>query len=351
MRFKYPVVDSHIHISSFEEWEKIKNATQNGNYEQFTILSGAFVPDNIAGNLLVANIKEHQKNRVYGYASFHRLRGECIESEDLLEQAKDYYNMGFDGIKMLDGKPTIRSLNGIPLDDPVYDDMLFFLEEKEIPLLYHINDPVEFWDCKKIPVWAQKAGYLYDETIPSFESIQKETLRMLKKHPNLNITIAHFFFLSNSNDYDLACQLMENYKNVYLDLTPGWEMFENFGEKYEQWRDFQEHYSDPLIFGTDICASNYKGVQEPLKACLETEDVFEKSGVVCHGMNLSDIALKNIYYNTYKKNIQTDMPKKVQWGYVYEYIEKLKVRIRNSKMCNKEKLLRELIGYEKHVNM
>ena len=84
----------------------------------------------------------------------------------------------------------------------------------------------EFWDKERIPKWAIGAGYYCDETYPTHEQIREETIGILKKHPKLNMTIAHIFFLSNADQYDLAEELLETYPNLTFDLCPGWEMYE-----------------------------------------------------------------------------------------------------------------------------
>lgn len=345
MKFKFPVIDSHIHVYSFEDFRQIKKAVQEGEYKQYTVLSSAFMPETAAGNLSIACIKRKYPETVYGYASFHRPETGANTSEDLLYQAQLYYEMGFDGIKMLDGKPTIRKQQGIPLDDVTYDPLFSYMEETQFPVLYHINDPIEFWDESKIPQWAYKAGYLYGKDIPSAKQIQKETLHMLEKHPNLNLTIAHFFFLSNSDDYELACAMMEKFKNLCFDVTPGWEMFEGFGRRYEQWRDFFKRYADRIVLGTDICKENWNQVQEPLKWCLESDASFEKAEIHCKGLKLTDDVLKKVYYDTYKSRIQPKTPKAIRIERLAEYLCCLEKYMNRYHLKNAERVWKEIQYY------
>ena len=118
-------------------------------------------------------------------------------------------------MKLLFGKPELRKAYGVSLCDECYDPMYDFLEKNNIPVLLHSNDPVEFWDKERIPKWAIGAGYYCDETYPTHEQIREETIGILKKHPKLNLTIAHIFFLSNSDRYDLA----EEYLPIALEWT------------------------------------------------------------------------------------------------------------------------------------
>ncbi len=77
---------------------------------------------------------------------------------------------------------------------------------------------------------------------------------MLDKHPRLNATLAHFFFLSEYRDR--VEEILEKYPNVKFDLTPGWEMYIAFSKDTEGWHDFFEKYSERILFGTD--SGNHK---------------------------------------------------------------------------------------------
>lgn len=345
MKFRFPVIDSHIHVYTFEDFRQVKKAVEEGGYEQYTVLSSAFMPASAAGNLSIACIKKKYPEAAYGYAAFHRPDFGNNPAEDLLNQAKMYYRMGFDGIKMLDGKPTIRKQQGVPLDDACYDPFFSFMEESQFPILYHINDPIEFWDREKIPRWADKAGFYYGKDIPSAKQIQKETLNMLEKHPDLKLTIAHFFFLSNSDDYEIACMMMERFKNLCFDVTPGWEMFEGFGRNYEQWREFIKRYADRIVLGTDICKENWDQVQEPLRRCLETDECFEKADVHCRGLKLDDDVLRKIYHDTYKQRIQPLPPKTVRTEYLEEYLSCLKQHTEQYRFENSAQVWKEIRYY------
>ncbi len=321
--FKYPVVDSHIHLYLPESLADIEEIAKLGGYEQYTLLSCSILPQFLAGNLVVAWAKQKHPAEVYGYAVPHMKSTGPYDGQDLLEQVKLFHRCGFDGIKMLDGKPTLRKLRGIPLDSPVYDPMFDYLEKMEIPVLYHSNDPIEFWDEKKAPAWAREAGFCYDDTYPTQEQITRETIGILKKHPNLHLTIAHFFFLSNTDDDCLAAELLDTYPNLMFDLTPGWEMFEGFARKRDTWRSFFEKYADRLLYGTDIGGKGGERILEPLRRCLETDELVDMQGTKCYGLALPDELLKKIYRDNYRHLVQKDNPRKLDMDALREYKEQL----------------------------
>ena len=318
MKFRYQPIDSHIHMYTDEDLYAIEKIAKYGDYKKYTVLSSSFVPPAIAGNLTVAWAKQRHPKTVYGYASLHSDLSKAPDAADLRKQAEIYIKAGFDGIKMIDGKPTIRK-NRVPLDDSSYDLLFDYLEETEFPLLYHINDPIEFWDKGKIPQWALEAGYLYDDSYPTQVQIMEETIGILKKHPNLHMTIAHLFFLSNMDRLSLAEELLATYPNLLFDMTPGWEMFEGFGRNLEGWRNFIEKHANRIVFGTDIAGAGGEGILEPLQKCLETSEVIRKNGVNCYGVCLSDDALYKIYQETYEKLTQKGDPHTIDESILSEY--------------------------------
>jgi predicted TIM-barrel fold metal-dependent hydrolase len=115
---------------------------------------------------------------------------------------------------------------------------------------------------------------------------------MLDCFPELNITFAHFFFLSD--DPDEAVRVMEKYPNVHFDLTPGGEMFVNFSKNPQYWHDFFTHYSDRILFGTDsnsIKACNKELNEMVYKALVYSHDEFVIEKVYGRDWHLKGLAL------------------------------------------------------------
>lgn len=338
--FKFPVIDSHIHMYSKENLAIIEAAAQAGDYSGYTLLSGSFMPRTAPGNLSVAWAKLKHPGRVYGYASLHAEMEGTPDAQDLLKQARQYHRIGFDGIKMLDGKPSARK-NRAALDDACYDPLFSYLEENQIPVLYHSNDPIEFWDINRIPAWA-KDIFFYDQDNPTKDQITKETVGILKKHPGLKLTVAHFFFLPNTGEYDLACELMETYPNFSMDLTPGWEMFGDMHRDPERWKQYVVKYSDRLMYGTDMNGSESDtGRLGPLRRALETEDEFTVEEYTCYGLGLDDVTLKNIYADTYRNRIQKGGPKPIDLEALAAYRQELEERLGNYRSIDRESAHRD----------
>jgi predicted TIM-barrel fold metal-dependent hydrolase len=162
--------------------------------------------------------------------------------------------MGCDGVKMIEGKPDMRKMLPIPpFDSPAYEPYWKKLEENGVPLIFHVNDPEEFWDAAHVPDWARQQGWFYgDGTFINNEAQYAEVLHVLERHPNQKVIFAHFFFLSAQ--LPRLADLLDRFPNMCIDLTPGIEMYHNFSRAPQAAREFFMRYQDRILFGTDIGA-------------------------------------------------------------------------------------------------
>ena len=168
---------------------------------------------------------------------------------DYLSQVRNLRELGFDGVKMLEGKPTTRAALGMALDDPAYDPYYDFLEETAFPVLFHVADPPEFWDRERVPDWAVAQGWFYDETHAPYGQYYEEVEHVLAKHPGLRAIFAHFYFLSG--DPARVQKFLDDHPSVSIDVTAGIEMYEDFSKDPAFWRAFFVKNSHRIIFGTD----------------------------------------------------------------------------------------------------
>lgn len=177
-----------------------------------------------------------------------------IGTPSLVEQVDRLLEIGCDGIKMLENKPTHRRMVDIPVDGPYFADYFAHVEALGIPIIWHVNDPEEFWFPELTPGWAKERGWGYDQTWIPKERLYTEVGNVLERHPRLNIVFAHFYFLSA--DLPRASRLLDRFPNVKLDVCPGIEMFYNMSSDVDAAREFFLKYQDRLILGTDICSDH-----------------------------------------------------------------------------------------------
>ena len=149
------------------------------------------------------------------------------------EYAAALLRAGCDGIKLLEGKPQLRRALPIPdFDADCWDAFWTWCETQQVPVLWHVNDPENFWDPEKVPAWAAGQGWLYDESYINNEEQYRQVLTVLERHPGLRVCFAHFFFLSAQ--LGRLADILERFPQVVTDLTPGIEMYENFSRTPEE---------------------------------------------------------------------------------------------------------------------
>ena len=152
-----------------------------------------------------------------------------------------------------------------------------------------------------------EAGWCYEgQGFISFEDAHRETLEMLDKHPNLKTILAHFFYVSD--DIEEAARVLDTYPNVYYDITPGVEIFENFAKNREGWREFFIRYQDRIMFGTDADETFDKETVDDLYALAEGALLSDNPSYVarCYvdlnvgGLNLPKEVVQKIYHTNFE---------------------------------------------------
>lgn len=240
-------IDCHVHVlqGGIEELEQLTADQRAYGYIASNFLSVEGM-DDAAQNALGIAFKLLSPNH-YAFGGLH-----YRFPYDFAEEAGRLWEIGFDGIKMIENKPTERKRLGYAQDDPRYDGLYTKASELGIPMLVHVSDPRNFWDPATAPAWAVAAGYAYtDGSFVSFDRLLEETVHMLEKHPNLRVCLAHLFFLSDDEPH--LRSLMERFPNLLLDITAGTEMYYAFTAQPEIWKQFFLDYQDRILFGTDNC--------------------------------------------------------------------------------------------------
>ncbi|MDR2629882.1 MAG: amidohydrolase [Spirochaetaceae bacterium] len=338
MYYKYPISDVHIHAFNRAFADETLDMVRELGYAKFVMLSGASIfPEFMGNNILCAAIKLKSSGRGYAFAALHYPEEGISGPEEMLAQAARYHELGFDGIKMMDGKPNMRLRIGVPLNDPAYDPLFSFMESVDLPLLYHVNDPVEFWTWDLMPQWAKKMGkevFYGDGRYPSKQQIEDEALGILDKHPRLRVIFPHFFFTAVNRER--TRRIFDAYPNVSYDLTPGWEMFESFAQDYEGWRQFFIDYSHRILFGTDTISDHWRETVSCLRRVLETAEEFTAFEEHCRGLALDGDVLKNIYQHNFDRYLPNP-PRTMSLAGLRAYGQSLYPRAAALRRCSPEK--------------
>jgi predicted TIM-barrel fold metal-dependent hydrolase len=292
----YQIVDGHVHFRGLEWTEPLLDLMEAVPLACINLVSTPN-PDTINQNADQIYLKTRYPGRFYasGGLDYVQVAGQgamddpARRSALLGAQVRKLKAIGFDGLKLIDGKPTARQRYGLPFDSPAYEGMWAALEELQFPCVCHVADPETFWDRDRIPDWALKNGWFYGEgAYPSKEGLYSEIDRVLERHPSLQIIFAHFYFLSA--DLERAARFLDAHPTVCFDITPGAEMYNNLTRQYDAARAFFTTYQDRIVYGTDTSTRGIAqgGIEHALakaryvRAFLEGEEPFTPSPLIPH---------------------------------------------------------------------
>lgn len=294
--------DGHIHVDT-DAAERTAKAAAEGGAESWSVLSLGQYHDDPAQNLAMLLCKAYAPKQCFAFCSLdHPKKGE--PAADYLAQLKMWLAAGFDGLKIIETKPNCAKETGVRMDDEAFEPMFAYCEEHQIPILWHNGDPADFWDeALNTPELAEKGWAYGDKSFLPLKELYAIVERVLDRHPKLNVTFAHFYFVSDDPAH--AARMFEKYPNVRFDLTPGTEMYEGFTLRRNFFRPFFVENSHRILYGTDtdVTAGGtpdythciYEGVQR----FLTTGESFEFFGLNIHGYALPRPVLENIFRNTF----------------------------------------------------
>lgn len=310
------IVDGHAHMGSIATEDHILDIQQAVGVDRTALVS---IQDPAKGTGLPQSLymKARHPENFYVFAGLNhgqKLSEGRVRTPSLVDQLEGFVAMGCDGIKMIEGKPTSRQIMDVPVTDAYFADYWARVEELDMPIVWHVNDPEEFWNPELLPAWARKQGWGYGPTDVKKEQLYAEVDEVLARHPGLRIVFAHFYFLSA--DLDRAARFFDAHPTVHFDLTPGVEMLFNMSRDPADTRDFFLKYANRIVFGTDIASRNT--VSESVFRAgivyrwLESQDTFRvpqgadfllgqpDDGIIV-GLELPDDLLARIYYGNFTR--------------------------------------------------
>jgi predicted TIM-barrel fold metal-dependent hydrolase len=323
-----PVIDGHIHYPHLSLMPSLLEVSGQLGIDRLNIVC---TPDQERLSLVpdALHLKAHHPERVFVFGGLD-ISAYFRAPKEIGAVFSDNVNQllaaGCDGVKMIEGKPMMRK--DLPI--PPFDSELFApywetLEETQAPVVFHVNDPEEFWDQKKVPAWAIERGWFYGDGDYINNEVQYTEVRnVLNRHPNLKIIFAHFLFFSAQ--LPRLAEYLDQFPNLYIDLTPGIEMYHNFTRDIQAANDFFIKYQDRIIFGTDIGAKALLadlegGIQLDesqtrvllIRNFLENEAdfqiepgtgfLFDPPDFTFEGIGLPQDVLEKIYYRNFEKAV------------------------------------------------
>lgn len=345
------IIDSHLHISRWGEADLVTcfdSYKKNNSLEAINICAIPLCTTNVANNIILGFYKiANPDTYIHGGIEFIKVPIDNMPNDmNSVVQYKELMDIGFDGIKMLEGKPEFHKAIGKSLNHPQLNSLYEEIERDKTHLLMHVNDPDEFWDIERAPHWAVEQGWVYtDGTFAPYEEIKRQTIQILKDYPNISLTLAHFFF-SSKEPQELE-ELFSKYPNLCIDLTPGGEMYVSFAKNQEYYKEFFSKYSDRLIFGTDrsyMCdekyadwlfdvVTKYISTDKPVKAF---------DDMILNGLALPEYKIDNILYANFERRVGKS-PKVIDKEKFKQYIEKYYFALEEEDKARIEPLMKKYL--------
>lgn len=347
MKYNHVIIDGHYHI--LDGWnnhagqdfvQSTEKYLEAGGFESLNICAVPYLDEyktDVSNNILAALCKLKMPHLYAHGGLIYDAESEPVT--DPAEQYRELMEIGFDGIKMLETKPTeIRRL-GKAMDDPVFEGWFDAIEKHGTHMVWHAADPAHFWIREYVSQEFVDRGWFYgDGTFPSKEEIYRQVLTVLERHPMLKVTFAHFFFLGDE-PWRLE-EIFRKYPNVNVDITPGWEMYAAFARDPGFWREFFVKYADRIGFGTDSGdeSAGDTGIPDMVYRFLTTEDEQEIWGIRFPGIALDDDTLSKILRGNFLRRVGGS-PRPINREALKRYVEKyshliadetMRVRIRES---------------------
>ncbi len=320
------ICDTHIHLiypETINSTEKIfREVKEYFGYDRIALMcmttgSGHRNPDpanNVKALYLKDKFNKESPDSTFVYGNPIYYYDERDTADGLCNRAKALYDMGVDGFKFLDGKPSFRKKLARKLCDPIYDKMFAFAEEKGIPVKMHIADPPKYWGPKEeqTEYAIMRGWWCGDGTFPSFQDLHDEVYGILEKFPKLKFCAAHCFYLGH--DIEQMTEFFEKWENTSFDLTPGQFNLLEFTKKPDEWKAFFKKYAHRIFFGTDTYNQFVEGddlskYDNCWSAPTVVRKVLEKSpeeafdAAIGHlvPLNLDDKTLSEVYFGSHEK--------------------------------------------------
>ena len=224
--------------------------------------------------------KEYQGRFLHAINDYQIADGLAYSPEELAW----WQRKGVVGFKIWVG---VSPLSDHPANDPIYTKME---QLGMVAASVHISQPYPTRWCES-PV--------------DFWSTQLAWLRVLDRHPDLVVVMAHMQdFFHSDEQLDFLRYVMETYPNYNVDLAARFQQFSYMDR--DNLRKFVIKYQDRILFGTDISdqpAKDAAAAAAGYSRCfqlLETGKVVEGGGFFsdrnAQGLDLPREVLEKIYY-------------------------------------------------------
>lgn len=270
---KVEKIDAHVHINTLKE--DIFRQAQEDNVTFISINVDAFEDDTIEEQQKYAIALQKKHPGRFFYLTTFRVKGfeEAGWEDSVITYLKQSFANGALGVKVwknigMDERTSEGKL--IDIDDPVFDNILSFVKDQNMPLTGHLGEPRSCWlpleemvvlgDLEYFSKNPKYHMYLHPDQPPYEHHIETRD-HMLEKNPGMVFVGAHLGSLEWSVD-ELAKRL-DTYPDMSFDVAERICYFQY--QSVENWQkvyDFIIKYQDRIIYGTDVIVSEEDDPEE-----------------------------------------------------------------------------------------
>jgi predicted TIM-barrel fold metal-dependent hydrolase len=275
---KVPKIDVHFHYLTCD-----LQYMEFASHENFRLLSPNWDWENtIDEQLRISDTV--RKCFPDQFAFFGTFSADSFGSPDFvrltISRINECISRGSTGIKIWKNiGMTLKDENGrfVMVDDPGFDPIFNYMEERGIPVMGHLGEPRDCWlpedemtDPSDVVYYRNHPEYyMYKHPeVPDYETQIRARDNLLKKHPHLDFIGAHLASLEWNVD-SLAVRL-DSFPNLKVDLSARMYHLRYQAEKNrDKVRDFMIKYQDRILYGTDNEVHTKQGTDpEKIKANL-----------------------------------------------------------------------------------
>lgn len=297
------VIDAHVHYRHREPVAHYNQILDLVAYTKANILTGWGEKE--------LDRKREQPGKFYtfGMLPHDPAKLEAGDGAYRAELLEKQMARGYDGVKMMEGKPAwSQQWKTPPIDHDYFRPFWEKAEAMDVPITMHMADPVDYW-------WPGKEGSYAN--LPPQEECFRQTEAVLKRHPKLRIAFAHFLFLSPH--LDRLGDLFARFPKMRVDMALADEYLYYCSDNPEKSREFFIRWKDRILYGTDISDHNSLRLAhakaEMIRLFLETDETFtslrDKAGdqpptpgsngrTELHGLYLPQDALECILWRNFE---------------------------------------------------
>ena len=135
------VIDAHVHFRDREPAAHFEEIIRLVNYAKINIVAGT-------DRSRIERKREHPET-VYMFGMMKQDPDKVAAGDGsyLVDEVDEMMAMGYDGIKMMDGKPAMRrTWMPLALDHEYFRPYWDKVEAMDVPVTIHVSDPVDYWD-------------------------------------------------------------------------------------------------------------------------------------------------------------------------------------------------------------